>query len=188
MKSMTDEELMDLYQSGDEPAFAELYARHSGPLRGFIINLLKHLAPSLLDDSADILQDAFTFVHTYRHRFIGGTMLKPWLYATANRMVRNHIQFETRQQRDRRRTVALTPLSDPLGHPVATREMETVQARAERCIAVLPPSHRQVIQLVYFDGLTSEQAAHILGLPTTTVDWRRRESLAMMRKVEPVVA
>ena len=29
MKSMTDEELMDLYESGDESAFTELYARHS---------------------------------------------------------------------------------------------------------------------------------------------------------------
>ena len=105
MKSMTDEELMDLYQSGDELAFAELYSRHRGLLRGFIINLLKTLAPALRDDADDILQDVFTFVHAYRHRFAGGTMVKPWLYATANRMVRNHIQFETRQQRDRRRTV-----------------------------------------------------------------------------------
>jgi len=187
MKSMTDEELMDLYQSGDEPAFAELYARHCGPLRGFIINLLKTLAPMLLDESADILQDVFTFVHAYRHRFIGGTMVKPWLYATANRMVRNHIESETRQRRDRRRTVALTPMDDSLDHSAAARERETAQARAERCIAVLPPSHRQVIQLVYFEGLTSEQAAHILGLPKTTVDWQRRESLAMMRRVEPGV-
>lgn len=189
MKSMTDEELMDLYQNGDESAFTELYARHCGPLQGFIINSLKSLAPSLLNDSPDILQNVFAWVHTYRQRFIGGTMVKPWLYATANRMVRNHIQFETRQRRDRRRTAPLRPDYDPLAIDQSqTGPLQRVQVKVEQCMAVLPPSHQVVIQLIYFDGHTAEQAAHMLGVPKTTVDWRRRESLAMMRKVEPVVA
>ena len=188
MKSMTDEELMDLYQSGDESAFTELYARHCGPLQGFIINSLKCLAPSLLNDAPDVLQTVFAKVHTYRHRFIGGTMVKPWLYATANRMVRNHIEFEMRQRRDRRRTAPLRPDYNPLAiDPSQISPLQRVHLKVEQCMAVLPPSHQVVIQLIYFDGYTAAQAARILGVPKTTVDWRRRQSLAMMRKVELVV-
>jgi len=185
---MTDEELMDLYQSGDESAFTELYARHCGPLQGFIINPLKCRAPSLLNDAPDVLQTVFTKVHTYRHRFIGGTMVKPWLYATANRMVRNHIEFEMRQRRDRRRTAPLRPDYNPLAiDPSQISPLQRVHLKVEQCMAVLPPSHQVVIQLIYFDGYTAAQAARILGVPKTTVDWRRRQSLAMMRKVELVV-
>ena len=57
-----------------------------------------------------------------------------------------------------------------------------VQDEVDRCMGVLPPMHQQVIQLLYFDRFTAQEAADKLGIPKTTVDWYKREALAMMRK------
>jgi len=46
----------------------------------------------------------------------------------------------------------------------------------------LPPMHQQVIQLIYIGNYTAQEAADKLGLPKTTVDWYKREALAMMRE------
>ena len=54
MKAKTDEELMELYQHGDQAAFIELYSRYDRPLYGFIYHSLKAMAPALLADAADI--------------------------------------------------------------------------------------------------------------------------------------
>ena len=103
-------------------------------------------------------------------------------------MVCNHIEFEIRQRRDRRRTAPLKPDYDPLAiDPSEIGPLQRTHLKVEQCMAVLPPSHQVVIQLIYFDHCTAAQAARILGVPKTTVDWRRRQSLAMMRKVKPVV-
>ena len=109
MRSMTDEQLMHLYQGGDEDAFRELYGRYHHQLEAFVVNTLNALCPAFLTDVADILQTIFTWVHSYRGQFIAGTMVKPWLYSTANRLTRNHIEFETRKRRDFRRSAALEP-------------------------------------------------------------------------------
>jgi RNA polymerase sigma factor (sigma-70 family) len=178
MKNRTDEQLMDLYQHGSEAAAAELFARYSGPLEGRIVNLLKTIAPALISDAQDIVQNVFTFVHTYRHRFISGTQFWPWLYATAGRMVRNHIEHETRQQRDGRRKQALPPSCRDLADTALTRDKTKVQD----CMSALPPMHQQVIQLLYFDGCKAQEAADKLGIPKTALDWYKREALAMMRK------
>ena len=39
-KSMSDEELMIAVGKGDKRAFAEIYARYSGPLLGYFIRML----------------------------------------------------------------------------------------------------------------------------------------------------
>ncbi len=201
MKGNTDEQLMEMYQRGDEAAFNELYARYQGPLYGLIYNSLKGMAPSLLSDAHDILQNVFAWVHQYRGRFVFGTV-KPWLLTTADRLTRNHIERETRKRRDVHRTRPLVPTygdiregrSDDWMPPkkgqlehdnvLAKRKCavpEVVQDEVDHCLGVLPPIHQQVIQLLYFDGYTSQEAADKLGIPKTTVDWYKREAMTMMR-------
>jgi RNA polymerase sigma-70 factor, ECF subfamily len=182
MRSMTDEQLMHLYQGGDEDAFRELYGRYHHQLEAFVVNTLNALCPAFLSDVADILQTIFTWVHSYRGQFIAGTMVKPWLYSTANRLTRNHIEFETRKRRDFRRSAALEP--DTAEGDVSQREAEARQQDHEmvqRCMSVLSPTQQEVIRLIYFEGYTAQEVADKLGVPKTTVDWRRRESLARMR-------
>jgi RNA polymerase sigma factor (sigma-70 family) len=202
MKAKTDEELMELYQHGDQAAFIELYSRYDGPLYGFIYNSLKVMAPALLADADDIQQNIYAWIHQYRGRFVAGSV-KPWLFTTADRLLRNHIESETRQQRDVRRTRRLVPTYGDIGEHLSENWMlpkkgelehenvlakrkytvpELVQNKVDHCLGLLPPMHQQVIQLIYIGNYTAQEAADKLGLPKTTVDWYKREALAMMRE------
>ncbi len=217
MESRTDEQLMELHQAGNDEAFEVLYRRRSETISHLIHNILYSRAPSLVSDAPDILQDVFTWIFSYRHKFIGGTMVMPWLITTADRLTKNHIKFERRQRRDKRRTTSLeSPFSGSqevlensedctrrkgtLGDaphwlavetPDSTLDLEATEAitsKAGKCLGMLPPSYQQVVRLRYFDGLKSQEIADLLGVPKTTVDWRLRQSMSLIRGGEPAGA
>ena len=65
--------------------------------------------------------------------------------------------------------------------PTDIGPLARTEAKAAKCLSVLPPTHQQVIQLIYFEGYPA-QTAERLGVPKTTVDWYKREALKMMRE------
>jgi RNA polymerase sigma factor (sigma-70 family) len=209
MNSQTDEKLMEMYQGGNDAAFRELYARRRGVLLHYVTNILNGSAPSLAGDAGDILQDVFAWIHAYRGRFIGGTMVMPWLFTTARRLTRNHVKHECRQRRDKRRVQHLyedyvpdRPGDRPDGQSdeepikrgqfqghyncLAVECPDRNEAREEvaKCLGRLPPEHQEVVRLRYFIGHTAQEIADTLHLAKSTVDWRLRESLALMRHTE----
>jgi RNA polymerase sigma factor (sigma-70 family) len=205
MKDETDEKLMELYQAGSDAAFNELYTRRRGVLLHYITNLLHASAPPLAGDAGDILQDVFGWIHAYRSRFIAGTLVMQWLFSTARRLAYNHIKHECCQRRDKRRLQHLFEDYIP-GRPeglsddepikrgqfqgnfncLAVEPWDEIAAREEvaKRLSVLPPGHQEIVRLRYFIGHTAQEIAVIMHIPKTTVDWRLRESLAMMRHVE----
>jgi DNA-directed RNA polymerase specialized sigma24 family protein len=64
---------------------------------------------------------------------------------------------------------------------VADHQAAAAQSKAREFVAALPPNYQRVIILIYFEGHTAQQAADIIGVPKTTVDWRVREALRLMR-------
>ena len=217
----TDEQLMNLYQCGSEAAFEALHARYERPLRGFIRRTILGMAGKLVEDADDILQLTFAFIHKYRSRFIRGTLVRPWLYTTADRLTRNHVKHATCKCRNFRRTLPLVvgysngdpdidaatridigentepceryrqyPAelvqdggSTPAEICVDTEAAAITHERAVKCLSVLPATHQRVLDLLFFQGLTAQEAARRLGIPKTTVDWRKREALDLMRGV-----
>jgi RNA polymerase sigma factor (sigma-70 family) len=106
----------------------------------------------------------------------------PWLLAIANNMLRN-----TRRAQ-RRYTAALARIEQP---GVVTDPAESVAARvdAERQMAaalpilgMLPARERAVIELCVGAGLTSQQAAAALGIPSGTVKSRLSRGLSRLRR------
>lgn len=50
-------------------------------------------------------------------------------------------------------------------------------AQVRRAITELPPTHRQVILLAYYEGLTYRAVATTLGIPEGTAKWRLNNAL-----------
>jgi RNA polymerase sigma-70 factor (ECF subfamily) len=181
MIAKTNEQLMELHQRGDPAAFDEIYRRHRGGVESLIVNMLTKYAPQLLSNTADLVQDVFGFIHAHRQRFIGTTRFTPWLYTTAKRITQNHVRYQIQMRRDYRRTVHLDPECDPTARD-SSRHAVAVRLMVEHGLHQLPNNNlQQVIRLVYLNGLTSDETAKRLGVPVSTVNWWRRESLALMR-------
>ena len=174
--SVSSEHLMELHQQGDTEAFVEIYARHRGNVESLIVNMLSQYAPRLRSHAMDLVQEVFTYIHTHRQCFIKKTHFTAWLYTTAKRLTQNYVKHEKQMRRDYRRTFCLGQ-----GDPIFLDPTMGSKTLVEEGLSILPETHQQTMRLVYFEGLTSREVATKMNVPVSTVNWRRRESLTLMR-------
>ena len=106
--------------------------------------------------------------------------LRPWLYAVATNQAIDHQRRYGRHRMaslDRRmggddesETGAFVDLFDsPYRGPAEETENLEQADKIRRAVDQLPEQTRQVVLLVYFQGLKYREAAHALGVPVGTV-------------------
>lgn len=183
----TDEELLLLYRDlGDREAFETLVRRYERELYHYLYRYL---------GDAQLAEDAFqlTFLQVYlkSEQFERGRKFRPWLYAIATN------QATDMQRRNRRhRMVSLDrPTEDQaqadttcLAHivegseqtPAACSESTEQAERVRALVDRLPEALRQVVLLVYFQGLKYREAAQVLDIPVGTVKSRLHTAMAKL--------
>jgi RNA polymerase sigma-70 factor (ECF subfamily) len=159
-------------ESVEERALAALYAEHSQVVRAFIRSFLADP-----HRGEDVLQE--TFLRAWRSidriRVTEGSA-RSYLFATA----RNILTDEWRSQERRPRLVHddarldAAPSDDSVD---ATLEVLTINEALSR----LTEDHREVVQALYYDGLSVNEAADRLGLPPGTVKSRSYYAVRALR-------
>jgi len=178
-KDWTDEDLLLEYCStGDRQTFHELVSRYEGELYGYLRHYLGDA-----DMADDVFQQTFLQIHLKCDKFEPGRKVRPWLYTVATNQAIDYQRRNRRHQMvslDRRvgtdnenEAGTLVELLDgdentPLEHAEALEQREQVR----RAVSNLPEQVRQVVVLVYFQGLKYREAAEILDLPVGTVKSR----------------
>jgi RNA polymerase sigma-70 factor (ECF subfamily) len=178
----TDEELLLGYRSrGDRRAFGALVHRYERELFGYLRHYLGDAA-----QAEDVFQQTFLQVHLKCDQFEPGRKVRPWLYTVATNQA---IDSQRRQRRhrmaslDRRsgrsgsespdETGALIRLLDsPEPDPAEQTELAESRQQVRRAVEDLPEPARQVVMLVYFQGLKYREAAEVLSIPVGTVKSR----------------
>lgn len=174
LESLTDAELWDRAQGGDEHAFGALFDRYSRTVYNYCFR-------RTADWSAAEDLTSVVFLETWRRRaevrLPSGNLL-PWLYGVAANVMNNH------RRSLRRHRAALTRLG---ALPEAPNDAETAAARQEAehemravldSIKVLPRRDQEVLSLCVWEGLGYAEAAEALGIPVGTV----RSRLARARE------
>ena len=203
----TDEELMARYLDGDQEAFTTLHQRYDRCLGKCIRGIFGRLAPGQIETGAiaDILQDVFMYVHRFRAQS-RSRPIKPWLFTCARRLTRNYLKALQRKRRDYRRTGTiyerygqegtlddekaprrrLQKSANVLGRNSIEQEaMIATEATMAACLARLPIKQQIVLQLIFFQSCTAKEIAQRLGIPRSTVNWRKREALKHLRRIYP---
>jgi RNA polymerase sigma-70 factor (ECF subfamily) len=175
----TDEQLLLGYRSrGDRGAFSELVHRYERELFGYLRHYLGDAA-----QAEDVFQQTFLQVHLKCDQFEPGRKVRPWLYTIATNQA---IDLQRRQRRhrmaslDRRvggesqdETGPLVRLLDaPEPGPTEQTELAESRRQVRRAVDDLPEPARQVVMLVYFQGLKYREAADVLSIPVGTVKSR----------------
>lgn len=159
-----DEALVARCQSGDYAAFEELYRRHHRPIMAYIHQIVRDY-----DGTASIAQEVFMKVFEHLDRFDTGRRFTTWFYTIARNTALDWLQARRRHQHlplGSDEGDGITDLPAP-GHGPET--IEAALARSEstavlaRAIATLPQVHREIIELVAFQGLSYGEAGQILG-------------------------
>jgi RNA polymerase sigma-70 factor (ECF subfamily) len=186
----SDEELLLEYRDcGNRRAFEELVRRYEKELFGYLRNYLGD--PEMADD---VFQQTFLQIYLKCDQFEPERKLRPWLYAVAtNQAIDQQRRYGRHRMAslDRRmgkdeesETGALVELFDS-PHRGPAEETENIE-RADvirQAVDDLPEQTRQVVILVYFQGLKYREAAHVLGIPVGTVKSRLHGAIQKLGEI-----
>jgi len=172
-----DRDLIRRIGGGDREAFRHLFRRYSPTALALAQRVLHQ--PHLAEET---VQEAFLSVW----RNPGGYdahrgSVRAWLMSTVHHRAVDQVRREEAQRRRAEESVAMPGLPPDDPGEVVVEEIGLPQERAavRGALDVLPGEQRQVIELMYFDGMSQSQIAARLGLPLGTV--KSRCLLAMRR-------
>jgi RNA polymerase sigma-70 factor, ECF subfamily len=175
----TDEKLLLSYRTErDGGVFEELVHRYEKELYGYLRHYLGDA-----EMAEDVFQHTFMQVHLKCDQFEPGRKVRPWLYTVATNQA---IDYQRRNRRHRMTSLnraarnsaeegtgALVELlGEPEGGPADNAESAEQYDELRRAVDSLSEQSRQVVMLVYFQGLKYREAADVLGVPVGTVKSR----------------
>ena len=170
-----DRQLIAGIARAEQDALSALYDRYSGLVLAVCTRMLKDRRRA-----EDLTHDLFLEVWN-----------KAGTYDPARASVRTWLLVRTRSRAlDRLRSAGysrVTPVGDdPIGDKEAAPESSSPdrapdQRAVRAAVAALPEKLRAVLELAYFEGLSSSEIGARLGVPTGTVKSRTRAALQELR-------
>jgi len=179
LSAWSDERLLAEYRDRSlRPAFEELVRRYEGELYNYLRSYLGDA-----EMAEDVFQQTFLQVHLKCDQFESGRKVRPWLYTVATNQA---IDYRRRNRRHRLSSLSRAAensdeaearvlaelLGGPESGPADNAESAEQYDAVRRAVDALNASTRQVVVLVYFQGLKYGEAAQILSIPVGTVKSR----------------
>lgn len=156
--------------SGDKQALGVLYDRHAGMMLALGVRII-----GVRREAEDLLHDVFleAWHHAQDYAPERGTV-RAWLVVRAR----------SRALDRRAKNVRQAPL--PEGRAEIAADAPGVDAsdgeRVRRGVAALPAELTAIVELAYYEGLSSSQIAAKLGVPIGTVKSRMARAVAFLRE------
>jgi len=168
--SPDDLDLMRRIAAGDRDAHRQIYERHG---RGVLSFLMGRLG----DRSAaeEILQEVMLAVWQGAGEFRGDSSVRTWLLAIALKRAHSRMRRLGRER-------ALAP-SDVVSRNGTSSRLNGADVRIDLHTALhrLPDGQRAAVELLFFHGLTVEEAGQALGIAPGTVKSRIHRAKAALR-------
>jgi RNA polymerase sigma-70 factor (ECF subfamily) len=130
------------------------------------------------ETAADLTAEVFVVALRKRDAIPPPPEDRLWLYGVARRIVLDHQKRHKRQARLRSELRAQAALS---GADAGPGEMSRLRVR--QAIQQLRPAHREVLQLVAWDGLSHAEAGQVLGCTANAVAMRLHHAKARLRRI-----
>jgi RNA polymerase sigma-70 factor (ECF subfamily) len=160
----SDAALVKSIAQGDKTALKALYLRHRERVYRFVVRL------SGSDSTADdAVNEVFLAVWREAGNFEGKSQVATWLLAIARFKVLSERRRRSEAPLDER-TAAL--IEDPADSPSISLEKQQRSDILQNCLAKLTPIHRDVINLIYYQGRKVEEVARSTGAPVATIKTR----------------
>lgn len=165
--------LIERIAAQDGRALSELYTRHGA-------NILNYLTSYLNDRqlAEEVLQDVMMAVWKHADGFRRESKVRTWLLTIARNRAINA---------QRRTTPRLVELDENFlsadSSPVETLDLQSQQQAIRAAIQSLPAFHQEILILVFYQQLSGQEVADVLGVTVGTVKSRLHRAKAMLRGV-----
>jgi RNA polymerase sigma-70 factor (ECF subfamily) len=174
-RAARDLEVIQKVLDGDTEAFGELVTQYQR-LAASVAWRYGTPAAEVEDVVSEIFIRAFSNLRQYRPEYPFST----WLYRlAANRVV----DIGRSKRRERGRSEMPEQITDTSPGPGEEQETDERAQLVRAALSELPDHYREVLFLVYVEGMKVDEAAHNLGLPQGTIKTRLMRGRAAMKKV-----
>jgi len=175
LSQISDKALVQAIAAGDKRALKLLYVRHSGRVFRFIVRLVGNEATA-----EEVLNEVFLEAWRQADRFESRSQVSTWLMAIA--------RFKALGERRRRQELQLDEkvaavIADPSDTPSIAMEKRQRGDILRSCVAKLTPTHREVINLIYYQGNKVEDVAQVTGIPVSTIKTRMHYARSRMAEL-----
>ena len=164
VRAPSDEDLIEAIAAGNRRAMELLFVRHNVRIHRFISRITGNV--SLAEDT---VSEVFLEVWRGAGAFKRKSHVSTWLLAIA----RNKAMTALRRQMDGHLCEdAAAALVDGSDDPETTAHQISRGAVIRKCLMQLPPTLREVVDLVYYHEKSVAEVAQIVGVPEGTIKTR----------------
>ena len=157
MKDQTDSGLVRKFKEGDERSFNQLVLRYQKRIYDLTYRMVRNH-----QDAADLSMEVFVRAYKNLKSFEGRSSFYVWLARIAVNLC---INFSKREKF--RSFLSIFDLSHRLavsGTPAEELEKNELKLAIDRAVKSLPPRQKSSFILKYYQGLTHQEIAEILGI------------------------
>jgi RNA polymerase sigma-70 factor (ECF subfamily) len=171
---ISEKELVARLQVKDRAAFSMLYNNYSAALYGVILRIVK-----CEQTAEDTMQETFVKVWA---SFPSYNSTKGRLYTWLLNIAR-HAAIDAVRAPHYRKRISTQEISEdgPCLRHTAHYPFNPDCMDVRRLMEMLRPEQREIIDLMYFEGLTQSEIAEEFGIPLGTVKTRARSALQALR-------
>lgn len=166
--------LVDDLRTGKPGAFDVVYAAYNARLFNFLARLSRRR-----DVAEDLLEETWVRVIEHARRLRADTELGPWLFTIARNLYLSYCRTRVLDDGLTAR-MGLWPsgISEP--SPFEAAAASELQRRMETALAALPRTYREVLLLVWVEGLTPAEAATVCGVRPDALRQRLSRGRALL--------
>jgi RNA polymerase sigma-70 factor (ECF subfamily) len=177
LRSLADEDLMQLVQRGDPRAFELVYDRHSGAAFSLAYRMVGRG-----NVAEDVVQEAFLSIWRSGARYERARgSVRTWVLGIVHHRAIDQLRRSSVHDKRRASDEGLEERLES-GERTDTEVARREEAASIRsAMTTLPADQSHVIELAYFGGFTHTEIAEILGAPVGTVKGRMRLGLEKLR-------
>jgi len=161
---ISDQALVQALAEGNGSALNMLYLRHRERVYRFVLRLtgMESVADEVVTE---------VFLSAWRHagEFKGNSQVATWLLGIARFKALTECRRIYEAPLDKRTAEAIV---DPADNPALSAEKRERSDILEKCLAKLTPVHRDVLDLIYYQGKKIEEVARSTGAPVSTIKTR----------------
>jgi len=170
-----ENELVILLKANDKAAFEYLYDNYASGLYGIIRRIVRD------DDKVDdVMQDSFIKIWKNIASYDAGKgTLFTWLLNVARHTAIDRFRADAKFDNN----IDWDQVAENDSMPRSSIHLDASALDLKEIVNKLRPEKRELIQMLYFEGYTHEEASEYLCLPLGTVKSRVRKALSELRQV-----
>lgn len=183
LKVLSDQQLLNAYQSGDSGAISQLIDRHRKRVSDYIRMMVKDE-----DVADDIFQETFIKVVRFidEKRYTDNGKFLSWVLRIAHNQVIDYFR-QSKQQNKVTEADAGYDILNSLKFADRTVEDDIVSSQIEsdirKLIDTLPPEQREVVKMRYYSDMSFKEIAEQTEVSINTALGRMRYALINLRKM-----